>query len=275
MANIQKRNNAQMQPVDQLKSLLNGELRGMFYNALEKNSRAFMVSLIDLYNGDSYLQGCDPREVAMEALKAATLNLPINKPLGYAYIVPFKDKGVLRPNFIIGYKGLIQMAQRSGKYKALNAGNIYEGMEIKQNYLKGTFEITGAPLSNKIIGYFGYFELLNGYEKALYMTKEEVKEYAERYSKSYGSAYSPWKNQFDDMAQKTVLRRLLTKYGVLTTEFEKIEQLDEDKQVTRVLDKNAAVEMPTAPAADEKNDDVIDVDPDTGEIIEKDVKAPF
>ena len=262
-------NNMQLARVDQLKGLLNGELRGMFHNALQENSRSFMVSLIDLYNGDDYLQNCDPKEVAMEALKAATLNLPINKALGYAYIVPYKNKNKLTPTFIIGYKGLVQMAQRSGQYKALNAGVIYEGMEIKKDYLKGTFEIAGEPTSDKIIGYFAYFQLLNGYEKALYMSKQDIENYAKQYSQSYGSTYSPWKKQFDEMAQKTVLRRLLTKYGVLTTEFEDVVKQEEDKEVAKVKVVNAALEQPPVEA------EVISVDTDTGEVIEEDAKAPF
>lgn len=271
MTNIQKQENRSISPVNQMKNLLaNQGMQNLFADALNENKDRFLASIIDLYNGDTYLQGCNPKEVAMEALKAATLNLPINKSLGYAYIVPFKNKGKLTPQFQIGYKGYIQMAQRSGQYKALNAGIMYEGMEIKRDFLRGTFEIIGEPKSDKVIGYFAYFQLLNGYEKAIYMTKDEVTEHAERYSQSYGSDYSPWKKQFDEMGQKTVIKKLLSKYGVLTTEFQDAIKDEEDREVLRATENNAMLEM-TVPEEEE----AIEVDPETGEIIEEDAKAPF
>lgn len=263
---LQKQENKMVSPVNQMKNLLeNKGMQNLFADAVKENKDRFLASLIDLYNGDTYLQGCDPKEVAMEALKAATLNLPINKSLGYAYIVPFKNKGKLTPQFQIGYKGYVQMAQRSGQYRSLNAGIIYEGMEIKKNYLKGTFEIVGEPKSEKVIGYFAYFELLNGYEKALYMTKDEVIKHAETYSQSYSSNFSPWKKQFDEMAQKTVLKRLLSKYGVLTTEFEKAMKEDEDREVLIARESNAVEEFTV-------EDEVVTVDEET---VEEDVEAPF
>ena len=272
MTNIQKQENRAVSPVNQMKNLLaNQGMQNLFADALNENKDRFLASIIDLYNGDSYLQGCNPKEVAMEALKAATLNLPINKNLGYAYIVPFKNKGKLTPQFQIGYKGYIQMAQRSGQYKVLNADIIYEGMEIKKNYLKGTFEIVGEPKSDKAIGYFAYFQLLNGYEHALYMTKEVITNYAKRYSQSFGSDFSPWKKQFDEMAQKTVIKKLLSKYGVLTTEFQDAVKEEEDREVLRATENNAMLEM-TGP---DEEEETIEVNPDTGEIIEEDAKAPF
>lgn len=272
MTNIQKQENKSISPINQMKNLLaNQGMQNLFADALNENKDRFLASIIDLYNGDSYLQGCNPKEVAMEALKAATLNLPINKNLGYAYIVPYKNKGKLTPQFQIGYKGYIQMAQRSGQYKALNAGILYEGMEVKRDFLRGTFEIIGEPKSDEVTGYFAYFQLLNGYEKAVYMTKDEVTEHAKRYSQAYGSDYSPWKKQFDEMAQKTVIKRLLSKYGVLTTEFQDAIKEEEDREVLRATENNAMLEM-TAP---EEEEETIEVNPDTGEIIEEDVKAPF
>lgn len=272
MTNIQKQENKAVSPINQMKNLLaNQGMQNLFADALNENKDRFLASIIDLYNGDTYLQGCNPKEVAMEALKAATLNLPINKNLGYAYIVPYKNKGKLTPQFQIGYKGYIQMAQRSGQYKALNAGIMYEGMDIKRDFLRGTFEIIGEPKSDKVIGYFAYFQLLNGYEKAVYMTKDEVTEHAKRYSQAYGSDYSPWKKQFDEMAQKTVIKKLLSKYGVLTTEFQDAVKEEEDREVLRATENNAMLEM----TASDEEEETIEVNQETGEIIEEDVKAPF
>lgn len=207
--------NTQITPVNQMKSLLSNKgMMQMFDNALKQNAGAFISSLIDLYNGDNCLQNCEPKDVAMEALKAATLNLPINKQLGFAYIVPYGKS----PQFQIGYKGYIQLAMRTGQYENINAGAVYEGERIKQNRLAGTMEIAGDKTSDKEIGYFAYFKLINGFEKCLYMTKEEVENHAKKFSKSYSSKNSVWQTDFSSMATKTVLRLLLSKYGVMSTQ---------------------------------------------------------
>ena len=253
-------------PVNDLKVILNNKgIQSMFEDALKEKSGQFISSIIDLYNSDDYLQKCNPKEVAMEALKAATLNLPINKSLGFAYIVPYKNK----PTFMIGYKGLIQMAMRTGQYKALNSGIIYEGMKLEEDYLAGTFKISGKPKSKNILGYFAYFKLLNGFEKAIYMAADEVEAYGKKYSQAYTSKYSPWQTEFDEMAKKTVMRRLLSKYGILTTEMQKLEMEEEDAYLEATVTDNAnIVELESGHI----------VDAETGEVIEEvevEVVAPF
>lgn len=254
-------------PVNDLKVILNNKgVQGMFEDALKEKSGQFISSIIDLYNSDDYLQKCDPKEVAMEALKAATLNLPINKSLGFAYIVPYKNK----PTFMIGYKGLIQMAMRTGQYKALNSGAIYEGMELEEDYLAGTFQIKGKPKNKNIIGYFAYFKLLNGFEKALYMAADEIEAYGKKYSQSFTSKYSPWQSEFDEMAKKTVMRRLLSKYGILSTEMQQLEKEEEDIFLETTVKEHANVMQ---------LDSGIIADSETGEVIEEveaeEVTAPF
>lgn len=209
----------QANPVQKLKAVLNAEsVKEQFRNALQENAGAFIASIIDLYGSDSYLQQCDPNAVIMEALKAATLKLPINKQLGFAYIVPYKSKGQTVPQFQLGYKGYIQLAMRTGQYKNLNAGIIYEGIKVSKNILTGEIEFSGEATSEKAQGYFAYMKLLNGFEKTLYMTHNEILCHAKKYSKSFNSDLSAWKSNFDEMAIKTVLRRLLSKYGILSTE---------------------------------------------------------
>lgn len=208
-------------PVDRLKSVLNADsVQEQFKNALRENAGPFIASIIDLYASDTYLQKCNPNKVIMECLKAATLKLPINKQLGFAYIVPYKDKntGEHIPQFQIGYKGYIQLAMRTGQYKHLNAGMIYEGVDITHNILTGEIGFSGKPISDKPQGYFAHLEMLNGFTKTVYMTKEEVLAHAKRYSKSFGHQNSAWKTNFDEMAQKTVIRKLLSKYGYLSTD---------------------------------------------------------
>jgi recombination protein RecT len=234
-------NNQQVEkrkPVDVLKSVLNApSVQSQFQNALGSNSNSFVASIIDLYNTDKSLQTCNPSQVVMEALKAAVLKLPINRALGYAYILPFKNKGVPTPTFIIGYKGLIQLAMRTGQYRYINADVVYEGEIAGKDKLTGSIDFTGQKKSDKVIGYFAHIELLNGFRKTLYSTVEEIAKHAKMYAPTLKfskditveslaklAGKEPtgigWTNSFDDMAIKTVLRELLSKYGYLSIEMQ-------------------------------------------------------
>ena len=240
--------------VDLLKNMLNAEsVQAQFKNALGKNSGTFVASVIDLYNGDKSLQQCEPKAVVMEALKAAVLHLPINKALGYAFIIPFNNnrkvkytdeqgvererwEKVMEPTFQIGYKGLIQLAMRTGQYRTLNADAVYEGELRKVNKLTGEIAFDGERTSDKVVGYFCYFELLNGFAKTLYMTVEQMAMHAKRFSKGLkkettveslinlaalpvsDSNAVGWMGNFHGMAIKTVIRNLLSKYGYLSVE---------------------------------------------------------
>jgi recombination protein RecT len=173
----------------------------------------------------------------MEALKAAVLKLPINRALGYAYILPFKNKGVLTPTFVIGYKGLIQLAMRTGQYRYINADVVYEGEIAGKDKLTGSIDFTGQKKSDKVIGYFAHIELLNGFRKTLYSTVEEIARHAKKYAPTLKfskditveslvklAGKEPtgigWTGDFDSMAIKTVLRELLSKYGYLSIEMQ-------------------------------------------------------
>lgn len=202
-------------PVDRLKMALNSQsVMEQFKNALQDGAQLFTASLIDIYTNDKNLQECTPGSVIMEALKAATLRLPINKNLQFAYIIAYKGK----PEFQLGYRGLVQLAIRTGQYKYLNAGIIYEGQSYESDYLTGSVKITGFPTSENPIAYFAHLELLNGFTKTLCWSKEKVDAHAKRYSKSYRLPSSPWQTNFDGMATKTMLRNLLGKYGILSVE---------------------------------------------------------
>ena len=242
--------------VDLLKNMLNAEsVQAQFKNALGKNSGTFVASVIDLYNGDKSLQQCEPKAVVMEALKAAVLHLPINKALGYAFIIPFNNnrkvkytdeqgvererwEKVMEPTFQIGYKGLIQLAMRTGQYRTLNADAVYEGELRKVNKLTGEIAFDGERTSDNVVGYFCYFELLNGFAKTLYMTVEQMAMHAKRFSKGLkkettveslinlaalpvsDSNAVGWMGNFHGMAIKTVIRNLLSKYGYLSVEMQ-------------------------------------------------------
>lgn len=241
--------------IDQFKGVLNSQtIRAQLKNSLKDKAGQFMSSMIDLYSGDTYLQQCDPEKVALECVKAAALDLPLVKSLGYAYVVPYKNV----PTFTIGYKGLIQLAQRTGQYLTINADVVYEGEITDRDKLSGMIKLDGERISDKIVGYFAYFKLLNGYEKILYMSKDEIVKYAEYYSPSYSSKFSPWKSEFDKMACKTVLRQLISKYGPTSTEMQRVE-LTDDKGITPKQEIN-----------EKANKQMIDiqVDETTGEVIE-------
>ena len=212
-------------PIDRLKGILNAEsVQQQFKAVLAENAGAFVASIIDLYNTDRTLQMCDPKNVVMEALKAASLKLPINKQLGFAWIVPYRDgkTGQYIPTFQLGYKGYIQLCMRTGAYRYINADVVYEGELVKCDKLTGEIEIDPEKrISDKKIGYFAFIETLNGFRKTLFMPAEEVIKHAQQYSKSYGIKNSVWATDFDAMALKTCLRLLLSKYGIMSVEMQK------------------------------------------------------
>lgn len=225
--------------VDEFKSVLNDKtIRAQIKNSLKENSGAFLSSMIDLYSGDPYLQKCDPQAVAMECLKAASLKLPLVKSLGFAYVVPYNNV----PTFTIGYKGLIQLAQRSGMYRNINADVVYEGELVGRNKLSGDLDLSGEAESDTVIGYFAYFKLLNGFEKTLYMSKEDVEAWGKKYSQAYksGKGGTPWFKEFDKMAIKTVLRRLVGTYGVMSSEMQEVMASEsEESKAQKEIDANA------------------------------------
>ena len=234
--------------VDKLQRIIGADsVQKQFQNAMAENSGPFVASLIDLYGSDDYLQKCDPAAVVREALKAAVLKLPINKSLGFAYIVPYKGA----PQFQIGYKGLIQLAQRSGKCRTINARKLEKGFRIDQNILSGETTIVGKATSDEAQGYFAFFELINGFKKTLYMTTAEVNAHGKKYSPSFGRAGSPWKEHFDAMAIKTVLKKLLGVYGILSIEMQDAITRDIEENVQEEIDQNANADIIDISGAEE------------------------
>lgn len=298
MANeIQK----QERPIDLMKSVINApSVQEQFQNALGEHKDAFVASLIDLFTGDKQLQTCKPALVIAEALRAATLRLPLNKALGFAYIIVFNNSvknpdgswsKVPTPTFVPGYKGYIQLAMRTGQYRTINADFVYEGEMRKVSKLTGEIALDGEKKSDKIIGYFCYFELLNGFNKTLFVSVEDMAAYALRYSPSFKGNKKPsaealiklaqanqpsskvgWEGNFNDMALKTVIRRLLSKYGYLSVEMQNALSKDvEDSQMSRndLISENAntqAIELETAQYEE--------VDTETGEVKKSEEAAP-
>ena len=219
--------------------------------ALKENAGTFNTSLMELITSDANLMKCDPNKLMAEAVKAASLKLPLNKQIGYAYLVPYGTT----PNLIIGFRGYIQLAMRTGQYRNINADVVYEGELHTKDKLTGEIALDGEKTSETVVGYFAHFELVNGFSKTLYMTLEEMASYALTYSGTWAkkkanekpSAQSlmeraqsqaqngpepgvGWWANFNSMAIKTVLRRLLSKYGYLSIEMMNAIASDEQPQ---------------------------------------------
>ena len=232
--------NAVARPIDKLKNILAAQsVKEQFESVLKENSGAFVASIINLYNTDKTLQMCDPKNVVMEALKAASLKLPINKQLGFSWIVPYRDgkTGQYIPTFQLGYKGYIQLCMRTGAYRYINADVVYEGELVKHDKLTGEIEIDPEKRTgDKKVGYFAFIETLNGFRKTLFMTVEEVTKHAQQYSKSYGSKNSVWATDFDAMALKTCLRLLLSKYGIMSVEMQRA-YIEDSSDIVQLADE--------------------------------------
>lgn len=185
-----------------------------FEEMLGKKAAGFMSSIIAVTNNNNYLMKADPATVIGAAAQAAMLDLPINQSLGFAYIVPYKGAA----QFQLGYKGYIQLAQRSGQYVDIGAKTVYEGELEYENRLLDKFRF-GERTGDKVIGYLAYFRLANGFEKMLFMTLDEMQAHAKKYSQNYKGGTDKWGlADFNVMAEKTVLKRLLSKFGPLSIE---------------------------------------------------------
>lgn len=237
-----------------VKSLLSRpEVKEKFTEMLGSRSTAFITTVLQIVNSQELLRSADPQSVYSAAMTAATLNLPVNPNIGFAYIIPYNDRqsGKTLAQFQLGYRGLIQLAQRSGLFKTINVTDVREG-EIKHfDRLSGTISFEwGLDRSKaKIVGYVAYFGLLNGFEKSLYMSVEELKAHGLRYSKSFAKGYGLWKDDFDSMARKTVLKLLLARFAPLSVEMQKAVISDQAVIIDHETDKVVYID----------HDEVIDV----------------
>ncbi|MFA5234151.1 MAG: recombinase RecT [Sulfurimonas sp.] len=197
-----------------------------FQEMLGKKAQGFITSVLQIVSSSELLVNAEPSSVYNAAAIAATLDLPLNNALGMAYIIPFNQKqkdGSYKTvaQFQLGYKSYIQLAQRSGLFKTISASPIYEGQLIESNPLTGyKFDFTQNK-SDKIIGYAAYFELLNGFQKTLYMTLEELKKHGKKFSQTYKKNFGLWETDFEAMAIKTVIKLLLSKFAPLSIEMQK------------------------------------------------------
>lgn len=237
-------------------------VQARFQRMLGKKAPGFISSVLTVVSQNKLLQNVDMRTVLSAASIAASLDLPILPSLGRAWIVPYK--GVAQ--FQIGYLGYVELAQRSGLYKSINVNTVYEGEVVKWN--KFTEELTyGEQEGDAAIGYCASFELLNGFRKVVYWTKDAVIKHAKRFSKSYNSSSSPWQSDFDAMAMKTVLAYTLRHWGPMSIEMQKAMAEDVDAH-EKPLDLSKDNSVETIETKDASETRVIDTE--SGEILQGD-----
>ena len=254
-----------------MNTVLDGNgMRKRFDELLGKRAPQFISSIVSTVNADQGLQKAmvdSPLTVVQSALKGATFDLPVDPTLGYGYMVSFRNgkTGKYEAQYIIGYRGMLQLALRTGAYSRVpDAVDVREGELVHYDRLTGDAEFSWIEDEDEreklpIIGYAGYFRLKNGAEKTIYMTKKQIENH-ERKNRKGEYMGMGWKNDWDAMARKTVIRRLLSKYGLMSIEYQNGNQ--------------DIVNLATAAMQDDQVSDtteysnIIDVDATTGEVIE-------
>lgn len=205
-------------------------------DVLGEKKSSFCSNLTSLVANDKKLQACEPVTLLYAGIKATALNLPLDSNLGFAYVIPYRNKdGRTEAQFQIGYKGIIQLAVRSGQFKTLNVTDVREGELEEFDLLSGTMKfVAKADRENlPVIGYVAHFELVNGFKKSLYMTNSQIEGHAVKYSQTYSSRderirkSSMWAKEFDMMAKKTVLKLLLSRYAPLSVEMQQAVKYDQ------------------------------------------------
>lgn len=195
---------------------------------LGAKKQEFVNNVTALVANDTALQECEPLSIMYSAIKATALDLPLDKNLGFAYVIPYdnKKKGVKEAQFQIGFKGFVQLAIRSGQFKNINVTDVRKGEIVDTDLLTGEVKLQVLPNRETlpVIGYIAYFRLINGFEKILYMSVDEITLHAMKFSQTYKSnnkyvkENSNWTTNFDVMAKKTVLKLLLSRYAPLSVE---------------------------------------------------------
>lgn len=217
------------------------EVRNKFQEMLGKRAPSFITSVLQIVASNQLLAKADPHSVYHSAAVAATLDLPLNNNLGFAYIVPYNqrfkdDSGQWQTKqvaqFQLGYKGFKQLALRSGQFKGMNATDVREGELKERNRLTGaiTFDWIQDEVERekkKVIGYLSYFELLNGFSQTFYMSLADVEKHGRKYSQTYKNDKGLWKDDFDSMAMKTVTKLNLSKNAPLSVDMQKAITFDQ------------------------------------------------
>lgn len=209
---------------------------------LGEGAPQFLSSVLTLANSNPDLKNLDPIKLYNTCLMSAALKLPFNQNLGQAYIIAYKGE----PQLQIGWKGFVQLAQRSGQFKTINVSDVRVGELKRRDRLTGEIDFEWLDDEERseldVIGYVAFFELVNGFTKMLYMTNEELNRHAKAYSQTFKRGFGVWKDNFDAMAKKTVIKLLLSKYAPLSVDMGKAIEVDQSNDDGEYAD-NKRVEI--------------------------------
>ena len=226
-----------------------------------KDSQRFISSVVSAVQTNPSLAECSNSSILSAALLGHSLNLPQSPQIGMFYLVPFKNKTGTEATFQLSYRGMLQLAMRSGQYKAINVTDIRDGELVSYNPIEDSYDFEPETDINKrmnlsIVGYYAYFEMINGFKKGIYWSKEQIEAHAKKYSATYRKGFGLWTTDFDAMAKKTLLRQLISKWGIMSVEMEKAYVGDQ-----AVIREDGSVDyIDNVPDEPEKAVDVLDVD---------------
>ena len=244
-------------------------------NVLGEKKQTFVSNMVALVSSNKALSECDPSTIMFSCLKATALSLPLDPSLGLAWVLPYKDNknNTTVATFQLGAKAYIQLALRKAQYRKINVRDVREGEIVGEDFVSGEmqFKKLGKDRSNApIIGYVAMIELINGFSKQLYMSVEELDAHAKRFSQTYRKGYGLWsdKEMRPAMMEKTILKRLLSKYGVLSVEMEQAIKSDsavlgENDAVRYIDNEENAIDLNKAQAVAKKFADFQDVTDET------------
>lgn len=243
-------------------------------DVLGERKGSFVNNITALVANNALLQDCDPYTIMFAGMKATALNLPLDNSLGFAYVLPYKDnkRGITVAQFQLGYKGVKQLALRSGQFSVIpNATDVREGELVSRNRLTGECKFNFVDDDEEreklpVMGYVSYFKLLNGAESTFYMSLKEMEAHALRYSQTYRStnpkvkAASKWTTDFGDMAKKTVVKLNLSKNAPLSVEMADAINADQSVMYSQdeysyIDNEQPEVDMAAAQAVAEKFSD--------------------
>ena len=263
----------------QLKQTLNApSVKAKFEEMLGKRAPQFMTSITTVVQNNALLQKADVNSVVMGAATAASMDLPLHPALGYAALVPFNSKDGCYAQLQVMANGLVELAMRSGQVQSLIAEEVLEGQLVKKNKFTGDYVFDeDAKKSDKVIGYMAYIRLNNGFEKYEYMTVEEIKTHAQKFSQTFRKGGGVWRDNFSAMAKNTLLRKILPKRCPKSLQMQQAIVFDQsvvngtvdniEDATPQYADNGKTIETPIQEAEYEEVNE--DVDVETGEVKEE------
>ena len=239
-------------------------------NVLGEKKQTFVSNMVALVSNNKALSECDPSTIMFSCLKATALGLPLDPALAMAWVLPYRDNknNTTVATFQLGAKAYTQLALRTAQYKKRNVSDVREGEIVGEDFVSGEMQFKKLEKDREkasIVGYVAMFELTNGFSKQLYMSNEEIDAHAKRFSQTYRKGYGLWadKDMRPKMAEKTVLKLLLSKWGVLSVEMEQAIKSDsavlgENNSVRYVDNEEDAIDLEKAAEVAQKFQDFDD-----------------